>query len=89
MVVDYEGRVLASSDYFATGEQVMIASVPVKGVQTIYALVGDLFAWLYMAGLFLLAAFALVQARKRQAIKKMAPDDTAPVPDPRLVGSSS
>jgi apolipoprotein N-acyltransferase len=89
MAVDYEGRVLASSDYFATGEQVMIAPVPVKGVQTIYALVGDLFAWLCIAGLFVLAAFALVQARKRQAIEKMAPDDTAPVADPRLVGSSS
>ena len=66
----------------------MIAPVPVKGVQTIYALVGDLFAWLCIAGWFLLVAFALVQARKRRAIEKMVPDDTAPVADPRLVGSS-
>ena len=88
IAVDYEGRVLASSDYFATGEQVMIAMVPVKGVQTIYALVGDLFAWLCIAGLFVLIVLTLIKARKRQAIEKMVPDDTAPVADPRLVGFS-
>ena len=64
IAVDYEGRVLASSDYFATGEQVMIAQVPVEGVQTIYALVGDLFAQLCVAGLIILVAVALIQSRK-------------------------
>jgi apolipoprotein N-acyltransferase len=63
IAVDYEGRVLGSSDSFATGDQVTIALVPTKGTQTIYTLVGDVFAQLCMAGLLLLIAFALVQRR--------------------------
>jgi apolipoprotein N-acyltransferase len=65
IAVDYEGRVLASSDYFATGDQVLIASVPTQGKQTIYALVGDLFAQLCMAGLLTLMGIALVLSRRR------------------------
>ena len=34
IAVDYEGRVLASSDYFSTGDQVMMASVPTQRTQT-------------------------------------------------------
>jgi len=52
MTVDYEGRVLASSDYFTTDQQVMVAYVPMHGVRTIYATIGDLFAWLCMMTIF-------------------------------------
>jgi apolipoprotein N-acyltransferase len=61
ITVDYQGHVLAASDYFTTNEQTMIAFVPMKGVQTIYALVGDLFAWLSLAGLLLLAGFIVLR----------------------------
>ena len=44
MAVDYEGNVLAASDYFTTDPQVMVAYVPMQGVRTIYATIGDLFA---------------------------------------------
>ncbi len=86
IAVDYDGRVLASSDYFATGEQVMIASVPVKGVQTIYALVGDLFAQLCMVALLILVAFALAQSYRQRTGRNTVADETAPVPEPHLVG---
>jgi len=86
MAVDYEGRVLASSDYFTTGEQVMIASVPVNGVQTIYALVGDLFAQLCTVALLILVAFALVQSYRRRASRNTVADETASAPEPHLVG---
>ncbi len=59
MAVDYEGRVLAAVDYFASGEQVMMAHVPVQGVTTIYSVIGDLFAWLSVAGLLGLIAWAV------------------------------
>ncbi len=58
MTVDYEGRVLAVSDYFSSDQQVMIASVPIHGVHTIYAVIGDLFAWLSLMGLVILTAVA-------------------------------
>ena len=59
MSVDYEGRVLAASDYFTTDQQVMVAYVPVHGVHTIYATIGDLFAWLCIAGLVIIAGAAI------------------------------
>ena len=65
IAVDYEGNVLATSDYFTTNPQVMVADVPMHGVHTIYATIGDLFAWLSMAGLAVLIGVAL--ARRRQA----------------------
>ena len=85
IAVDYEGRVLASSDYFTTGEQVMIAPVPVKGVQTIYALVGDLFAQLCMVALLILVAFALAQSYRKRASSTAISSPAVPVAEPHLV----
>jgi apolipoprotein N-acyltransferase len=65
MTVDYEGHVLGASDYFTSTPQVMVAYVPMQGVRTIYATIGDLFAWLSIAGLVVLIGVAL--ARRRAA----------------------
>jgi apolipoprotein N-acyltransferase len=86
IVVDYEGRVLASADYFSTGDQVMIASVPTQGTQTIYALVGDLFAQLCMAALLILTSSALLQSRRQRAAGEAVAEGTTPTPEPSLVG---
>jgi apolipoprotein N-acyltransferase len=67
MAVDYEGNVLAASDYFTTDPQVMVAYVPAQGVRTIYAVVGDLFAWVGVVGLFLFVGFAFL--RRPQALE--------------------
>lgn len=64
MAVDYEGQVLSASDYFTTDPQVMVAYVPVQGVHTIYATIGDLFAWLSLAGLVVLIGVAFARRRK-------------------------
>src|SRR5439155_7554226 len=61
VAVDYEGHVLASTDFFTTDPQVMVAYVPIQGVHTIYATIGDLFAWLSIAGLVVLIGFALAR----------------------------
>ena len=47
---DYQGRSLAVMDQFATEERLMIADAPTQGTTTLYALIGDLFAWLCLAG---------------------------------------
>ena len=65
MAVDYEGNVLASTDYFTSSSQVMVAYVPTRGVPTMYAMIGDLFAWLAAAAMVALIAVAI--ARKRVA----------------------
>jgi apolipoprotein N-acyltransferase len=70
MAVDYEGNVRASSDYSTTDPQVMVADVPMHGVHTIYAMIGDLFAWLSLAGLAVLIGVAF--ARRRQPSEEAA-----------------
>src|SRR5215469_5497277 len=63
VAVDYEGHVLAATDFFTTDPQLMVAYVPMQGVHTIYATIGDLFAWLSIAGLVALIVVALVRRR--------------------------
>jgi len=53
VAVDPYGRILASMDHFTTDDPVLIAEVPTAGVRTLYAMVGDGFAWLCLAGLAL------------------------------------
>ena len=48
-VADYQGRVLAWSDYFRTAPRVMMAQVPVRGARTPYARVPDLLPMLAIA----------------------------------------
>jgi apolipoprotein N-acyltransferase len=51
--VDPYGRRLAAMDDFASQDNVLVAQVPIQGVRTIYARIGDLFAWLCVAGVLL------------------------------------
>ena len=54
MAVDYQGRVLASMDYYTARDQALSAQVPSNGTWTLYSYIGDTFAWLCLAGLVLL-----------------------------------
>jgi apolipoprotein N-acyltransferase len=77
MTVDYEGHVLAASDYFTTNDQVMVASVPMHGVRTIYPTIGDLFAWLCIIGLVALTGLAIIERGLRRSAA------AAPLPEPQ------
>src|SRR5262249_42459904 len=57
--IDPWGRGLAVADYFAPGDRTLTAQVAVAGIRTLYARIGDLFAWFCVAGL----AVSLVLAR--------------------------
>jgi len=48
---DYQGRQLASMDHYLTSDRVLVAQVPTEGTRTLYALLGDWFAWVCLAGL--------------------------------------
>jgi apolipoprotein N-acyltransferase len=65
-IIDYEGRVLGSQNFYTTTDGVMLSSVPTRGVRTIYSRIGDLFAYLCVAGLVVLAAWAIV--RRQQSV---------------------
>ena len=55
IVADPYGRTLAAMDHFRATERVMVAQVPLRGVATVYARIGDLCGWLSVLGLALLA----------------------------------
>jgi apolipoprotein N-acyltransferase len=61
VAVDRLGQQLATADYFATDKLTMIAEVPTRGSATLYARIGDSFAYLCMAGLAGLAVWPLVR----------------------------
>jgi apolipoprotein N-acyltransferase len=59
---DSLGRVLGATDHF-TGAPTLVAQEPVSHVPTLYPLVGDLFAWLCVAGCALAPALARLRSR--------------------------
>ena len=61
--VDPYGRRLAWMDDFGAEDNVMVAQVPVRsGVRTLYALIGDAFAWACVAALVAAAGLSIFQA---------------------------
>ncbi len=50
---NYKGQVLSYQDYFKTNDLILYSDVPTKGQKTIYAILGNYFAWLCI--LFLIA----------------------------------
>jgi apolipoprotein N-acyltransferase len=61
--IDPWGRVIASADDRVPGGATMIAQVPVGHVRTIYARIGDLFAWLCVAGIGVTIVAVLLASR--------------------------
>ena len=61
---DAYGRPLAAVDYDTTGEQTMIAQVPTSGTGSVYARIGDQFAYLCLAGLVVLTITSVVVRRR-------------------------
>lgn len=73
-VVDPYGRTLASVDHWTASERVMVAQVPAQsGVFTIYPYVGDLFAWLAIAGTVAFTIWAVVRGRQARRTSSLQP----------------
>jgi apolipoprotein N-acyltransferase len=72
-ITDYEGRILASQNYYTSSSGIMLTAVPTRGVRTIYSRIGDLFAYMCAVGLILLAVLALVRGKRPAAGTKNQP----------------
>jgi apolipoprotein N-acyltransferase len=70
VAADYQARVLGLTNYFTSEDPVMIAYIPTEGVTTIYSRIGDLFAWLCMAGLVTVIAWVVVRRKAAKAPPK-------------------
>jgi apolipoprotein N-acyltransferase len=64
IAVDPYGRVSATMDHFDSAERVMVAQVPILSTFTLYPYVGDLFAWLAIAGFLAIIAWVVVRGRR-------------------------
>ncbi|HUK70500.1 MAG TPA: nitrilase-related carbon-nitrogen hydrolase [Streptosporangiaceae bacterium] len=58
LITDYQGRVIASQDYFHSSGGIMLAAVPTRRTWTLYSRIGDVFAYLCALGLIVLAGWA-------------------------------
>jgi apolipoprotein N-acyltransferase len=65
VAADYLGRRVATLDYFATDDPVIVAYLPTRGVPTVYRYIGDVFAWLVLALFAALTVLALRRKRRR------------------------
>lgn len=59
IATDYHGRITGSRNYYDEGDKVLVAYLPVKGIRTVYTLIGDAFAWLCTGGLVVLMLISL------------------------------
>jgi len=56
---DAHGNIRASISYFENSDKVMMASLPVKEIRTLYERVGDLFVWLNLLFVLIIAGVYL------------------------------
>ena len=62
-LIDPYGRFLTTAEH-ATGETTIFADLPVVGVTTLYPIIGDVFGLLSVAGLLIMAIWAMIAGRK-------------------------
>jgi apolipoprotein N-acyltransferase len=67
LAVDYQGRTLASANYYTADGRTLVAHVPTKGVATIYARLGDFFPWLCILCLVGFVGYAIARANRIRA----------------------
>jgi len=66
---DYQGRILSAASSFTT-DRAMVSHVPTQSVNTIYSLIGDLFAWLSIAGFVILLGSVLFRSKPDKSASK-------------------
>lgn len=67
MGADYQGRVLSQLNFYQTlSNRTVTFEIPVKGIKTIYAWLGDWFAWTCLAMFVILSALALFSSSENK-----------------------
>ena len=64
-------------DYFKTNDRVMVVQVPTQRVPTLYAVTGDLFGWLAVAGFVVITGWAILHGRKSRTQAAALPETEA------------
>jgi apolipoprotein N-acyltransferase len=72
MAIDGSGRVLARQEFFETKDRLMIADVPTRRVPTLYAVLGEWFAWAGITLALALVIFGIVRTEGARA-RRLSP----------------
>lgn len=70
LAADPYGRVLAASSHFEDADWLLLASVAGQGLPTLYARIGDAFAWLCVLGFAGLGLWAVVAGRRSHPLSQ-------------------
>jgi apolipoprotein N-acyltransferase len=76
-IVDPQGRVLAQVSAFGPDEPTVVATVATQRISTPYAQFGDVFAYMCLIGLVLLAGLAIAQRRQRKILVPLIANEAA------------
>jgi apolipoprotein N-acyltransferase len=68
MAIDGSGRVLARQEFFETSDRLMIADVPTRRLPTLYAVLGEWFAYAGMSLALALVAWGIVRGVRAQGL---------------------
>jgi apolipoprotein N-acyltransferase len=79
-VVDPQGRVLAQVSAFGPEEPTAVAMVATQGTSTPYAQFGDVFAYMCLVGLAMLAGLAIAQRRQRNNPNSLVAEEPVKAP---------
>lgn len=75
--VDSQGRTMKSVNYFTAEDPTLVAQIPIQHrIPTIYSLVGDVFAWLCVAGTILLVTKSLISRDQSESPSRDAAAET-------------
>ncbi len=71
IAADYQGRIIGAANHYTAGDRTVTARLPMKGIKTIYGMVGDFFPLTACALLvFFIAYSCFTSIRSRSALKK-------------------
>jgi apolipoprotein N-acyltransferase len=78
---DFKGRIISKKDFYDHGERIMVASVPTRGIVTIYSFIGDSLAYLCVgSALFSVGWLMILMVRRNGSHKAMKSSDSkAPI----------
>jgi apolipoprotein N-acyltransferase len=80
------GRVLGFTDFFAPGDRSLTVQLPIGGVRTMYARIGDTLAWLCVVALVATLAISIIGRTRSEVASTRV--DSLPLAHPAAEGSA-
>jgi len=67
IAADYQGRIIGAANHYTAGDRTVVAHLPIKGVRTVYSVLGDFFPLMCAASLIVLLVVAALKRRHAYA----------------------